>query len=340
VKPLFRQSDRDTMLAYHMDLWKYDDVSANAVSILQHVSLPVGDIKKMPCDANGAWSNTQIDTFQQWMACGKKYEPNQCTPNDKDMFYKMLNIQAFPEFVEPARNKLKEYLSQAHALGQGMLDKNVTNASEDANWYWAPFKYSLDAFETRMNALYSQLATESVGMDANIVTREQAIFRLLQLGPFNLIDGGWISRCCPTGPIDEVHSLLWGILNDEMGDGTVEHNHCQLYQELLQSCGFYLPKINTAAFVNAPYWLPSAFITPAYALALSYFTNDFFPELLGTTLQIEWTVLSLKSTIHSLKYFDVNPHFFELHVGIDNGTSRCPLPLLLHRSILTPIPPL
>lgn len=62
------------------------------------------------------------------------------------------------------------------------------------------------------------------------------IERLRQLAPFNLIDGAWISHCCPTGPIDEVHALLWSILNEEMGMGHKNKNHCQVWYNCFAAC--------------------------------------------------------------------------------------------------------
>ena len=44
IKPLFREDDRDAM-DYIFDLWSYDDVSANADSILERL-----DDGSMPCD--------------------------------------------------------------------------------------------------------------------------------------------------------------------------------------------------------------------------------------------------------------------------------------------------
>lgn len=62
VKPLFRESDRRSMLS-HFDLWSYDDVSEHADAIL--ASLDAG---KMPCD--GSWPADRVDVFRRWLAQG------------------------------------------------------------------------------------------------------------------------------------------------------------------------------------------------------------------------------------------------------------------------------
>jgi hypothetical protein len=59
IRPLFRQKDRDAMLAA-FDLFDYDDVVEKADAI-------VGSLRsgQMPCD--GAWPAEQVDKLQQWI---------------------------------------------------------------------------------------------------------------------------------------------------------------------------------------------------------------------------------------------------------------------------------
>ena len=62
IKPLFRDKDRDSMMAA-FDLFDYDDVVENADAI-------VGALRsgQMPCD--GAWPEAQVDKLQQWVDSG------------------------------------------------------------------------------------------------------------------------------------------------------------------------------------------------------------------------------------------------------------------------------
>jgi hypothetical protein len=63
IKPLFRSTDRDAMLAA-FDLFDYADVVENADAI-------VGSLRsgRMPCD--GAWPASQVEKLQQWIDSGK-----------------------------------------------------------------------------------------------------------------------------------------------------------------------------------------------------------------------------------------------------------------------------
>jgi len=63
IKPLFRDKDRDAMLAA-FDLFDYDDVVERAEDIVASVRSG-----QMPCD--GAWPAAQVDKLQQWIDTGK-----------------------------------------------------------------------------------------------------------------------------------------------------------------------------------------------------------------------------------------------------------------------------
>lgn len=61
LKPLFRESDRTTMLGVaNFDLWKRDDVAANSQAILDRL-----EDGSMPCD--GPWPADRVDMFRRWI---------------------------------------------------------------------------------------------------------------------------------------------------------------------------------------------------------------------------------------------------------------------------------
>ena len=62
IKPLFRESDRQSM-SFAFDLWSLDDVRAHAADILDR--LRAGS---MPCD--GAWPEEQVTVFARWTETG------------------------------------------------------------------------------------------------------------------------------------------------------------------------------------------------------------------------------------------------------------------------------
>jgi truncated hemoglobin YjbI len=62
IKPLFRQSDRQSM-SFAFDLWSFEDVSSRAAEILTRLR-----DGSMPCD--GAWPEAKIEVFQRWTGTG------------------------------------------------------------------------------------------------------------------------------------------------------------------------------------------------------------------------------------------------------------------------------
>lgn len=310
VKKLFRQKDRDEMM-WMGDLWSYDFVKENAAHILSTVrdGIPLW----MPCDSR--WSQTYVATFEAWMKCsfveGTQLDD---ADSDREVFYRALNIEQYPDYLPAAKEALNRYLAQA--------EQNGLTASGDVA-YRAYINYSAANFDALLTRIYDSHVTAfqnyNPATDPDFVNFAQVKNRIVQLAPFNLIDGAWIARCCPTGPSDQVHALLWGILNDEMGSGNVAWNHCKVFNDLLKSIGINFPPVNTRAFAYEPTLLPSAFTQPAYALLLALFSDSYFPELLGTTLQIEWNVLDLVSAQMLFDYWGIDSAFYKLHIGIDNA---------------------
>jgi hypothetical protein len=63
IKPLFRDKDRESMMAA-FDLFDHSDVSDSADAIVACVRSG-----RMPCD--GAWPSADVAKLQQWIDAGK-----------------------------------------------------------------------------------------------------------------------------------------------------------------------------------------------------------------------------------------------------------------------------
>ena len=174
-----------------------------------------------------------------------------------------------------------------------------------------------------MDEIYDSYVTRADSSDPNksTRTREQAIFALLQFAPFNQCDGLWLRNIAKGGPIDDIHSLLFTIWMDEQGDGNPNQNHANLYTRLLESVDISLPRIDSSEYAFNESFLESAFQAPLFELVISQFSEEYFPEILGMTLNLEWEVLQLKPTIPVYRKLDIDPHFYVMHVGIDNAVN-------------------
>jgi hypothetical protein len=63
IRPLFRTKDRESMLKA-FDLFSPSDVAEHADAIVSELRSG-----KMPCD--GAWPDSDVETFQRWIDEGK-----------------------------------------------------------------------------------------------------------------------------------------------------------------------------------------------------------------------------------------------------------------------------
>jgi L-Lysine epsilon oxidase N-terminal/L-lysine epsilon oxidase C-terminal domain/Iron-containing redox enzyme len=243
---------------------------------------------------------------------------------ERDFFYYLMNIDSYRDFLPRARELVYQYLDQGR--------KNMHDV--DADEVWRFFPYSQGAFDNRMELIYAnfvrdnqttadkQMLASDQFSAQNYLTasnREQQAYGQLQMGPFNQLDGAWLRRAVPDGPVDDVGELLARIRQDELGDGVTAQNHANVYTDLLKSLHFYLPDLYTRAYADDKRLLDEAFTQPCFLLGISQFDDDFLPEILGMTLYLEWSSIGLVSTVDTLEAFGINPLYYQLHVGIDNA---------------------
>ena len=235
--------------------------------------------------------------------------------DERSIFYQMINNDQSSAALAGAKAFVDSWLAWSQEF-------SLDPSSPEDQLY---FEYSEQAFEDRINRIYQQLVNQADEADPadNPVfkTYDDVVTRIIQLAPFNLLDGAWLRNIGVTGPIDEIRALLYSISMDELGDGDVSKNHCNIYLDLCHSVGYYPPPIDSRDFAFDPDLLQSSFTVPAFELAISQFSEEYYPELLGMTLQLEWEVLDLKVTRDLLEYFGINPHFYVMHIGIDNAVN-------------------
>ncbi|HWT12637.1 MAG TPA: LodA/GoxA family CTQ-dependent oxidase [Allosphingosinicella sp.] len=233
----------------------------------------------------------------------------------RDLFYKLFNVDEFPAVRADARLYVDAWLKWAEAFS------NDRKSPADRRF----FRYTEQAFQDRLEEIYQQLVDEAAdfdpGADGQFTTYEQMCTYTIQWAPFNLVDGAWLRNVGGTGPMDEVQSLLYSVSMDERGDGVVSMNHCNIYRDLCHTIGYYPPPIESREFAYDPQFLDSAFTVPAFQLAISEFTEEYYPEIIGMTLQLEWEVVQLKQTRDSMIFTGLDPHFYIMHIGIDNAVN-------------------
>jgi len=238
---------------------------------------------------------------------------------EREAFFKVANIEDFPEFRSRAKELALAYLS---------------NVDYSMSPFYAQFAYTEAAFDERMKAIYDAVLPGMyephaydrdvigwsngkryrVGRASDAVVRD----RILQFAPFNLMDGVWLQNILQAGPSDAVQSKLFDIWADEVGNGEISENHSNVYEDLLRSQGLYLPPVTSREFVELDL-APGAWRAPVFQQTIGLFPQTFFPELLGMTLFLEWEATpTLMPTAKMLEGRGINPLFYSLHVAIDN----------------------
>ncbi len=240
------------------------------------------------------------------------------TDEEREAYYKLNNIESFPEFRETARQLARVYLANA----------------DYTQPYHSKFDYSEDRLDERMKAIYDAYVKNDMykvhPYDNPIIEYSGKKFRvgkasdkavidnLIQKAPFNFIDGVWLQGIMTARPSDEVVNKLFDIWADEAGNGETAQNHPNVYDSLLRSKGVYLPPISSRKFIEYPF-TPGCWRTAVFQLCVGLFPQEFFPELLGMTLYLEYEATpTLTPIVRMLRGRRIDPLFYQLHVAIDN----------------------
>ncbi|MER9242565.1 iron-containing redox enzyme family protein [Mesorhizobium sp. M0633] len=249
--------------------------------------------------------------------------------NEPEYFHQLINIEDYQEFIPESKRLAERYLADGATKS---LEGTVYAPLEYLSSYDEPdfdaamrtiydnlleSMYETDSFDTGTFWFPDETNTYrryNVGKLSDACVRE----RLFQLAPFNLADGAWLQNIASIGPVNRVQSNLFSIWSDESGNGVTSQNHPNVYDALLKSQNIYLPPVTSREFIEQDF-LPGAFTSPTFELAIGTFPQAFFPELLGMTLYLEWEATpTLTSWARMLAGRRMNPLFYSLHVAIDN----------------------
>ena len=236
----------------------------------------------------------------------------------RDQFYHLMNIQDYPDFHPEAQRIAERGLAFAKSLIE-------STSVDDPDHPEAHVPFDATTYKAKLDEIYeiqrARGQNYDLFYDLRRRTREGQLRGLLDLAPYNQCDGSWLRNIAVAGPADDVRSLLFEIWSDEIGNGDPALHHGNLYTVLLNSVGFTLHDIKTRAYADDPRIPELMYVNPVFQLAISLHTDQFYPELLGMTLFLEWEVLSVVEGIMRQEYLGIDPQFLRMHVGIDNATS-------------------
>ncbi|KAF2856054.1 hypothetical protein T440DRAFT_463388 [Plenodomus tracheiphilus IPT5] len=243
----------------------------------------------------------------------------------KLLYYKLHNLEHYPEILPESRQLLLSLLSStlADVLGQpanGILSvPRFTRVGLD-EFLKAKDIDVTNRWEDYLNRRKAGGAREMFG------EKEEAKWWLKQAAPVKYIDGAWLGHINKTStPFKYRHITknAWQVMSEELGDGDLAKNHVHVYRDLMKDIEAGLPDADSKDFIHPRHELNEARCWKAAIaqLTISLFPQDFLPEALGFNMAYESLPLHLLKTVKELRELRLNPYYFELHISIDNADS-------------------
>ncbi|MGK5628510.1 iron-containing redox enzyme family protein [Streptomyces sp. URMC 123] len=235
------------------------------------------------------------------------------TPDDRELFHRVVNIERFPNTLELARERAEEGLAAAEVLFRHGADGDFTDATY--------FDYSAEALMERVDRVYWDKLVGAVEPPAEIPDREEVIFRQKTYALGSLIDGAWSHRTANLGRFHRrSDAMLFSIYADEMGRGDLAKNHITLIHNVLASMDVVLPHIRQEEFLDQDELPDGGYDFSIHQACLALFPDSFYNEILGYNLGIEMFGLGqLRMTeIRKLRRHGFDVSYEEAHLSIDN----------------------
>ncbi|WP_221048719.1 iron-containing redox enzyme family protein [Methylogaea oryzae] len=231
-------------------------------------------------------------------------------PSARELYHQLLNRAAYPDSLSVAAgyaDKVLAWTRLAAPLQRGLRRR---------------FPYSPGAFKQRVDAIHRREVERYRPLRGRPkLPREMYLWGIGQMAPAILADGCWLEHAAGNEPMaDGVRRRLLRTFADEAGAGCIEWNHPNVYRRLLESLDMSFAPIDSQAFIQDSRLSDSAFVIPAYLLAVGQWPECFFPELLGLNLAIELSGLgaTYMHLVDALRYHGIDPTIVQLHLSIDN----------------------
>jgi hypothetical protein len=132
---------------------------------------------------------------------------------------------------------------------------------------------------------------------------------LAKVAPVKLVDGAWLYSTVQNCNQPELKDLIY-IYLEELGLGHPRANHVTMYQDLLShyELNSYAEHLDDSYYEQA-----------AVQLALAYAPAKYLPLVIGFNLGYEQLPLHLLITNYELAELGIDPHYFNVHITIDNA---------------------
>jgi hypothetical protein len=242
------------------------------------------------------------------------------TPDDRELFYRLVNIENYPNTRPIAAERAERLFQQAEILFTHGAGGRYTDASY--------FDYTADALLARASRVYWEKLVEPYRPLPEIPSRDEVIFLQATYALGALVDAAWIHRVANVGRCDRTcNSALFSIYADEVGHGDLRKNHITLIHRALRSMDIQLPHIRDAAFLDQADLPDDLYGFSLHQLCMALFPDTYFNEILGYNLAIEMFGLGelRQHEVQKLRHYGFDDCYEQAHLTIDNlsaGHSR------------------
>ncbi len=242
------------------------------------------------------------------------------TPDDRGLFYRLVNIENYPNIRPLAADRAERLLEQAEILFVRGAGGRYTDASY--------FDYTADALYERADRVYWEKLVEPYQPLEEIPSRDEVIFLQTTYALGALVDAAWIHRVANLGRYERAcDGALLAIYADEVGHGDLRKNHITLIHRALRSMDIRLPHIREAAFMDQADLPDDLYGFSLHQLCMALFPDKYFNEILGYNLAIEMFGLGelRLHEIQKLRHYGFDDCYEQAHLTIDNlsaGHSR------------------
>lgn len=147
------------------------------------------------------------------------------------------------------------------------------------------------------------------GQREYFATVSHAFEFLYRVAPTKMVDGSWLYSTLEHADQPALKDLIH-IYLEELGLGHPQANHVTMYQDLLNNYELtaYSEQLDDRYYEQA-----------AVQLALAYAPAEYLPLVIGFNLGYEQLPLHLLITNYELAELGINPHYFNVHITIDNA---------------------
>jgi hypothetical protein len=235
------------------------------------------------------------------------------TPSDRELFYRMVNIENFASTLPLAR----DYAARMFETAQILLTHGAGGQYTDASY----FDYTPEALYERCERVYWDKLIAPYQPLEQIPDRDEVVFMQTTYALGDLIDATWIHRIANLGRFERPSdAAIFTIYADEVGHGDLTKNHITLIHRALHSMDIHLPHIRDAAFMDQADLPDELYDFSLHQICMANFPDTYYNEILGYNLAIEMFGLGEQRLheIQKLRHYGFDDCYEVAHLTIDN----------------------